>query len=119
MVRSKSEVIIADRLSALKVEYMYEHPLTIGGATKYPYFTVEDIESGRTFYWEHCGMLHVPSYRRRWEEKLNWYKDNGILPHEEGEGENGTLIVTSESARGGISSQDIERVIRTVILDES
>ena len=119
MVRSKSEVIIADRLSALKVEYMYEHPLTIGSATKYPDFTVEDIESGRTFYWEHCGMLHVPSYRRRWEEKLNWYKDNGILPHEEGEGENGTLIITSESARGGISSQDIERVIRTVILDES
>lgn len=119
MVRSKSEVIIADRLSALNVEYMYEHPLSINGATKYPDFTVEDIESGRTFYWEHCGMLYVPSYRRRWEEKLNWYKDNGILPHEEGEGENGTLIVTSESPSGGISSQEIERVIRTVILAES
>lgn len=117
MVRSKSEVIIADRLAALKVDYIYEHPLTIGNTTKYHDFTIEDIESGRVFYWEHCGMLHVPSYRGRWEEKLSWYKENGILPLEEGEGENGTLIVTSESARGGISSQDIEKIIRTEILE--
>ena len=119
MVRSKSEVIIADRLSALKVEYIYEHPLTLNEVTKYPDFTIEDVESGRTFYWEHCGMLHVPSYRNRWEQKLDWYRRNGIFPHEEGDGENGTLIVTRESERGGISSQDIERIIRSVILDES
>ncbi|MGO9849414.1 MAG: hypothetical protein ACLPKT_23250, partial [Methylocella sp.] len=68
------------------VEYGYEQPLTIGGVTKYPDFTIEDAEAGRNFYWEHCGMLHVPSYRRRWEEKLAWYKANGILPHEEGGG---------------------------------
>ena len=117
MVRSKSEVIVADRLSDLGVEYIYEHPLTIEGVTKYPDFTIEDIESGSTFYWEHCGMLHVPSYRTRWNEKLAWYKANGILPHEDGVGENGTLIITSESARGGISSQEIERIIRTVILE--
>lgn len=119
MVRSKSEVIIADRLSTLKVDYMYEQPLSINGVTKYPDFTIDDIESGNTFYWEHCGMLHIPSYRRRWEAKLNWYKDNGIILHKEGDGDNGTLIVTSESSRGGISSQDIEKVIRTVILDGS
>lgn len=117
MVRSKSEVIIADRLSDLKVEYIYEHPLTIEGVTKYPDFTIEDMESGNTFYWEHCGMLHVPSYRRRWEEKLLWYKTHDILPYEDGGGENGTLIITSESALGGISSQEIERIIRTVILE--
>lgn len=118
MVRSKSEVIIADRLSTLKVEYLYEQPLTINGTTKYPDFTVEDAESGRVFYWEHCGMLHVPNYRKRWEEKLKWYRANGILPYGEGEGKNGVLIVTNESARGEISSQDIERIIRDVILDD-
>jgi hypothetical protein len=117
MVRSKSEVIIADRLSALKVEYIYEHPLTLNEVTKYPDFTIEDVESGRTFYWEHCGMLHVPSYRHRWEQKLDWYRSNGIFPYDEGDGDNGTLIVTRESARGGISSQDIERLIRSVILE--
>ncbi|MDY6904431.1 MAG: AAA family ATPase [Thermodesulfobacteriota bacterium] len=116
MVRSKSEVIIADRLAALSVDYIYEHPLSIEGATKYPDFTIEDIESGSVFYWEHCGMLHVPSYRRRWEEKLAWYKANRISPHEDGGGENGTLIITRESARGGISSQEIEQIIRKVVL---
>ena len=87
MVRSKSEVIIADHLANKGVEYAYEQPLTIDGVTKYPDFTIEDIESGLKFYWEHCGMLHVPSYRRRWEEKLAWYRTHGILPLEEGSGE--------------------------------
>lgn len=116
MVRSKSEVIIADRLSDLEVEYQYEQLLKIKNVTKYPDFTIEDIESGKTFYWEHCGMLQVPSYLKRWNEKLEWYKANGILPFEDGEGENGTLIVTSDTPEGGISSQEIERIIREVIL---
>ncbi|MGB5196515.1 MAG: AAA family ATPase, partial [Candidatus Deferrimicrobium sp.] len=60
MVRSKSEVIIADHLANKGVEYGYEQPLTIESVTKYPDFTVEDMESGVTYYWEHCGMLHVP-----------------------------------------------------------
>lgn len=117
MVRSKSEVIIADRLSDLDVEYAYERPLTIEGVTKYPDFTIEDMESGRAFYWEHCGMLHVPSYRNRWEEKLSWYKKHGIIPQEDGGGENGTLIITREFPKGGISSQEIEQLIRSVILE--
>jgi hypothetical protein len=39
MVRSKSEVIIADRLAAHGIDYTYEQPLTIGNVTKYPDFT--------------------------------------------------------------------------------
>ena len=117
MVRSKSEVIIADRLSDNDVEYVYEQPLSFGDIPKYPDFTVEDMESGKTFYWEHCGMMYVPSYRRRWEEKLAWYKAHDIAPYQDGGGKNGTLIITSESPEGGISSQEIERIIRTVILE--
>ena len=115
MVRSKSEVIIADHLASKGVEYGYEQPLTIAGVTKYPDFTVEDMESGLTFYWEHCGMLHVPSYRRRWEEKLAWYKANGILPHEEGAGEKGTLIITRDEANGSIDSAKINLMIAEVL----
>jgi hypothetical protein len=115
MVRSKSEVIIADHLANENVDYGYEQPLTIDGVTKYPDFTVEDAESGETIYWEHCGMLHVPSYRRRWEEKLAWYRDNGILPYEEGMGSNGTLIITRDEPNGSIDSARIKQLIAEVL----
>lgn len=114
MVRSKSEVIIANALAAKGVDYAYERPLTIDGVTKYPDFTIEDMESGQTIYWEHCGMLHVPNYRRRWEEKLTWYRANGILPREEGNGESGTLVVTRDEANGSIDSAKITKLIADV-----
>jgi hypothetical protein len=114
MVRSKSEVIIADHLANKGIEYSYERPLTIEGVTKYPDFTVEDMESGLTYYWEHCGMLHVPRYRRRWGEKLAWYRTHGILPREEGSGENGTLIVTRDEANGSIDSAKMTKLIAEV-----
>ena len=115
MVRSKSEVIIANALAAKGVDYAYERPLTIDGVPKYPDFTIEDMESGRTLYWEHCGMLHVPSYLRRWEEKLDWYRRHGIRPHEEGGGPEGTVIVTRDEANGSIDSSKISKVINEVL----
>jgi hypothetical protein len=116
MVRSKSELTIADRLSSNSIDYLYEQPLTLSGHTRYPDFTIEDSESGRRFYWEHCGMLIDPNYRERWERKLKWYHDNGILPWQEGGGSGGTLIVTEDSKAGGISSKEIEDIIKRVII---
>lgn len=115
MVRSKSEVIIANALHARGVDYLYEHPLKLGGKTRYPDFTIEDMESGLTFYWEHCGMLHVPDYASRWDEKRQWYRDNGILSLEEGGGPEGTLIISRDELNGSIDSANIERLIDQVI----
>ena len=115
MVRSKSEVIIADHLANNDIEYDYERPLTIDGVTKYPDFTIEDMESGLTVYWEHCGMLHVPSYKARWDDKRAWYRGHDILPHEEGGGENGTLVETRDEATGGIDSAKIIALISDVL----
>ena len=114
MVRSKSEVIIADHLAKNDIEYAYERPLTIRDVTKYPDFTIEDMESGSTFYWEHCGMLHDPSYHRRWEEKLRWYRTHGIIPLDEGSGENGTLIITYDEENGSIDSEKIMARVKKV-----
>jgi hypothetical protein len=116
MVRSKSELTIADRLFSNNIDYLYEQPLNIGGHTRYPDFTIEDAESGRKFYWEHCGMLIDLNYRKRWDKKQKWYRDNGILPWQEGGGSYGTLIVTEDSDKGGISSKEIEDIIRRVIM---
>lgn len=116
-VRSKSEVIIADLLYSKKIEYSYEAPL-VGedGKTRYPDFTFEDDESGLTVFWEHLGMLQVPEYRERWEKKLKWYREQEILPLEEGGGDKGVLVITKDDDRGGIQSDEIEKVLDDVIL---
>ena len=110
-VRSKSEVIIANLLHARGIEYRYEEPLEIDGLTKYPDFTIEDDNTGRTYYWEHLGMLSDERYRKRWLEKMEWLKQHDILPQEDGGGTIGTLITTQDSADGGIDSKAVMQLV--------
>lgn len=37
-------------------------------------------------------MLDLPDYARKWELKKAWYAENGILPHSQGGGQNGSLM---------------------------
>ncbi|MCT8975109.1 AAA family ATPase [Clostridium sp. CX1] len=107
LVRSKSEVIIADHLFEKGIDYSYEKPLIVGGVTRYPDFTIEDDASGETYYWEHCGMMFDTDYRQRWEAKKELYRENGIVPVEEG----GNLIITEDTENGGIDSKKIRDII--------
>jgi predicted nuclease of restriction endonuclease-like RecB superfamily len=116
LVRSKSEVIIADKLHARGIRYAYEQKLVLeDGAVYYPDFTVVDDDAGVTFYWEHLGMLDDPQYASRWERKLARYRRNGILPHDEGGGPRGSLIVTRDD-QGALDSAAIGKLIDTAIL---
>lgn len=116
MLRSKSELMIYQRLIDNKLNPLYEKKLTIKEVEKLPDFTIENEESGEVYFWEHCGMLFDAEYKQRWEEKYQWYKENDIL--EEG-GANGTLIVTEDKAfemedgsvRGAISVKEIDEII--------
>ena len=105
------------RLHARKIDYEYEQQLIIDGVPqdKFPDFTIEEDDTGIKYVWEHLGMLGDRSYKRRWSEKEQWYRDNGIVPHEEGGGPNGTLVVTSDDPRGGIDSSFIDRLIEEVL----
>lgn len=111
-VRSKSELYIYDALCNAGYPPEYEKPLTFGGSTRYPDFTIEDEISGRYIYWEHLGMLERADYRRSWEAKLAWYRANGILPVEEGGGPKGTLVTTTESSTNGFDSTTVHKIIR-------
>lgn len=113
-MRSKSEVIIADSLSEAGLPAEYEMPLKGNdGSTRYPDFTIDD-GSGRVYYWEHCGLMGDRQYRERWERKLQWYAENGILPLEQGGGPNGVLVVTQDTPSGGIDSGAIKDLIRRI-----
>ena len=102
-MRSKSEVIIANMLYEAGVPYEYEKELSLGqDGVRIPDFTIDDAESGKLFYWEHCGMMTNANYRQRWEEKKATYAKHGIV-----EGEN--LIVSLEA--GGFDSSVIKGLI--------
>lgn len=96
LVRSKSEVIIADLLDGLGLPYSYEHPF-VGpdGSVRYPDFTVDDAETGRRVLIEHLGMLDRPDYVRRWKAKEAWYREAGVWSGSDG-GAEPVLLTTSE-----------------------
>lgn len=48
---------------------------------KVPYFTIEDNNTGITYYWEHLGLLVKGDYRSIWVRKQEWYKRNGIVDY--------------------------------------
>jgi ATP-dependent exoDNAse (exonuclease V) alpha subunit len=109
LVRSKSELIIADMLedrrAAGDLRYSYEQELTNSrGEARLPDFTI-DTDDG-TWYWEHCGMMGSPQYVERWKRKLAWYEDQGITPWSP-KNPSGRLIVTQDDPQGGIDSKKI------------
>ena len=118
LVRSKSELVIADKLHARGIDYVYEQPLVLtNGRSRYPDFTIADHARGVTFYWEHLGMLDDPGYKARWEGKRAEYLECGIGRHEDGGGPEGTLIETRDEPGGGLDAAAIASVIDGVILD--
>ena len=104
LVRSKSEVIIANALYYNGLDYEYEPELELEGKIKRPDFKIEDYDMGIVWYWEHCGMMTDLGYRKRWEEKKKFYEKNGII-----EGKN--LIVTYDDEKGGLDASEIQRII--------
>jgi exodeoxyribonuclease V alpha subunit len=88
MVRSKSEVIIANLLTAGGIPFRYELPLFAPDGTFYlPDFTID--WRGKKFFWEHLGMLRDPKYKKAWETKKKWYAKH--FPD--------ALLVTEESPK--------------------
>ena len=72
LVRSKSEVIIANLLFDSGLEYHYERELIYDKGKIRPDFTVV-TPSGNTYYWEHLGMLGIEEYDNIWLLKKEIY----------------------------------------------
>lgn len=96
-VRSKSEVIIANLLHSKGIKYRYEEKLFYSVKEWIePDFTFE--LGGKTWYWEHLGMLGLSDYNERWAEKSEIFNHLKI----------DTLITTEE--RANLSSIVIEKL---------
>ncbi len=101
-VRSKSEVIISNILFQSGIPFKYEEPLfALDGSWRWPDFTVE--HQGKTYYWEHLGMLDDDEYARKWDQKKVWYEQH--FP--------GQLITTKETST---LSQETKNILARIDL---
>lgn len=99
LVRSKSEVIIANLLFDREIPFRYEVPLFAPDGTFYlPDFTIR--WQGEDYYWEHWGRLDLTKYRNHAETKRAWYER--FFP--------GRLVSTQES--GELSRLAVEVIER-------
>ena len=106
-VRSKSEAAICEILYANDIEFRYEEVIYLNGRRFVPDFIIRRKSDGKIFYWEHCGMMDDPAYRRKNREKLDWYEMNDIVPWD-------NLIVTYDKD-GTIDLSFIEAIVKAVL----
>lgn len=104
MVRSKSEVIIANALYMQGIDYHYEELVKIGRYLIAPDFRVWVESQQRYKYWEHMGMTGDPVYLDSALWKIRLYIENGYVLWED-------VIFTFEDMNGNINAQTIEKII--------
>lgn len=110
MVRSKSELIIANTLFSFGVPYRYECPLILGpDITVYPDFTPLNVRLRKEYYWEHLGLLSDPEYLEKSVRKLNRYENAGYYPGDR-------LLITRETAQNPLSTESVKGIIRRYLL---
>ncbi len=107
-VRSKSELLLAEKFYEFKVPCRYEQVLKIGKYTLAPDFTLL-AESGKIFYWEHCGLTGNLAYMKKHKWKMDVYESAGIVPWK-------NLIVTYDNEQGAVDLPVIESEIRNKLL---
>ncbi|MFK3648021.1 AAA family ATPase [Lysobacter enzymogenes] len=103
LVRSKSELVIANMLFQLGIPYDYERVLegTIAAGHLRPDFSFVTAD-GDLLVWEHLGMLSRADYRRGWEWKRTWYERNGFV-------EGRTLFTSTEVDGKGLDSGELKK----------
>ena len=112
LVRSKSELVIANMLFQLGIPYEYERVCegTTAPGRLRPDFSFVTAD-GDLIIWEHLGMLSRPDYKRGWDWKREWYSRNGFV-------EGKTLFISTEDAKNGLDSarlKETANAIKTLI----
>lgn len=114
LVRSKSEVIIANILYQHRKDilYKYERPLTlmIEGKMKtvYPDFTIINVHTGKITYWEHAGRMDDSHYAGEFVKKINGYIGNGLVIGKD-------VIVSFETQGSPLDIGIVKRLVEAVI----
>ena len=106
-VRSKSEVIIADRLYVKGIPYRYEiyFPMEFEDINYvYPDFEILNVRTQEEFLWEHMGKLGDESYSETQMKKIAGYARSGFIP-----GKN--LLLSFESKNRPLDTYYVDAMI--------
>jgi len=111
-VRSKSEYIIAESLRNAGVPFHYEKQLDSSFGIRsgiYPDFTCLNKRTGKTYYWEHFGVMDDPKYSFDAVQKIQNYAALGYYL--------GTsLIVSFETSKMPLRTNYIEKMIKQYLI---
>lgn len=92
IVRSKSELIIANYLFHHGIPYRYEYPIHLNGlGWIHPDFVILNVRLRKEIIWEHHGRMDDEGYAKKAVYRFNCYQKNGYIP-----GDN--LIYTLETS---------------------
>lgn len=105
-VRSKTEKIIADKLSWEGIPYHYEQPVYLEGyGVVYPDFTLLNINTREEILLEHFGMMGDLAYVEKALRKIRLYEKNGYFV-----GRN--LLITYETLTEPFDSVIFENMLK-------
>ena len=110
-VKSKSEVIIADRLTYYGVPYVYEITTAQDAfdEMRYPDFFILNKRTRKEYFWEHLGRMGDSQYAAKNQVKMEQFARQGILP-----GNN--LIVSFECGERPLSTEYVDTIIKQLLV---
>ena len=111
LVRSKSEVIIANALFRAGVPYHYEQPLFIPRMGEiHPDFTVLRQVDRKEILWEHLGMMDDSDYRSNALQRLKAYEASGYYL-------GCNLVVTFETTKQPLDTRTVNNLIKQFFVE--
>ena len=110
-VKSKSEIIIADRLYYAGIPYVYELSMsfTDGMRMRYPDFFILNKRTHKEYIWEHQGKMDDKTYCLDAQLKLEEFAENGYIL-----GKN--LIFTYEGSSRALSTKYVDMLIKEFLV---
>ena len=109
LVRSKSELLIANIYAELGIPYRYENELVLkDGGRMFPDFTLFDTRRRKLIYHEHFGMMDDAVYWENAMRKIERYQKNGIFL-------GCNLIVTFEGRNTLLNVRELKEMLSSVL----
>ncbi len=112
LMRSKSEVIIANLLISNGIPYVYELPHVIDGVTIYVDFTMLSLCDYKEVMLEHEGLMYDANYQRVFLRKVNTFLLADIIPGKD-------VYFTFDDLNGGFDPMPVQHIINSRLKPQS